>query len=41
MIRTAEKLIERGIKPPVWTSANMPEGDNLNKELEEKYSPPS
>ena len=39
MIRTAEKLIERGIKPPVWTSANMPEGDNLNKELEEKYSP--
>jgi len=39
MIRTAEKLIELGIQPPVWTSANLPEGDRLNKEYEEKYFP--
>ena len=37
MIRTAEKLIEAGIRPPVWTSANLPEGDRLNKAYEEKY----
>lgn len=39
MIRTAEKLLEMGIRPPVWTSANLPEGDKLNKEYEEKYFP--
>ena len=39
MIRTAEKLVERGIQPPVWTSANLPEGDRLNKEYEERYFP--
>ena len=39
MIRTVEKLIEMGIQPPVWTSANLPEGDKLNKQYEEKYFP--
>ncbi|HHY47471.1 MAG TPA: SIS domain-containing protein [Firmicutes bacterium] len=39
MIRTAEKLLEMGIQPPVWTSANMPEGDKLNKKYEEMYFP--
>lgn len=39
MIRTAEKLNAMGIKPPVWTSANLPEGDQLNKQYEEKYFP--
>ena len=37
MMRTAEKLLELGIHPPVWTSANLPEGDRLNREYEEKY----
>lgn len=39
MIRTAEKLLEMGIQPPVWASANMPEGDKLNKRYEEMYFP--
>ncbi|HBK69969.1 MAG TPA: sugar isomerase [Firmicutes bacterium] len=39
MIRTAEKLHEMGITPPVWTSANLPDGDKLNKQYEEKYFP--
>jgi len=38
MMTTAEKLLERGVRPPVWTSANLPEGDRLNKEYEEKYA---
>lgn len=37
MLRTAEKLLEKGIQPPVWMSANMPGGDEANKALEEKY----
>lgn len=37
MMTTAEKLAQRGMRPPVWTSANLPEGDLLNKEYEEKY----
>lgn len=39
MIRTAEKLLAMGIQPPVWTSANLPEGDRLNKKYEEMYYP--
>ena len=37
MIRTAEKLAARGITPPIWTSANIPEGDEANRKLHEKY----
>lgn len=39
MIRTAEKLLEMGITPPVWMSANMPDGDRMNKKYEEMYFP--
>ena len=39
MMRTVEKLIEKGVEPPVWTSANLPDGDKLNKEYEVKYGP--
>jgi uncharacterized phosphosugar-binding protein len=39
MIRTAEKLLEMGVKPPVWTSGNLPEGDRLNQEYEKRYFP--
>ena len=37
MLKTAEKLIAKGITPPVWMSANMPGGDEANKALEEEY----
>lgn len=37
MMRTAEKLREMGIEPPIWTSGNMPNGDQLNRKLEDKY----
>lgn len=33
----AEVMLSRGFVPPVWTSANMPEGDALNREYEELY----
>ncbi|HYH03286.1 MAG TPA: SIS domain-containing protein [Bacillota bacterium] len=39
MIRTAEKLLELGIRPPVWTSANLPDGDRLNEQYEARYLP--
>ena len=39
MIRTAEALIEKNLTPPVWMSANLPDGDRLNKKYEEMYIP--
>ena len=39
MIRTAEKLLEMGIQPPIWTSANLPDGDRLNRKYEREYFP--
>jgi uncharacterized phosphosugar-binding protein len=39
LIRTAEKLLAMGITPPIWTSANLPEGDQLNQQYEERYLP--
>lgn len=39
MIRTAERLLESGIVPPVWMSANLPNGDQMNKKYEEIYIP--
>jgi len=35
--KTVEKLLELGVKPPVWTSANIPNGDDYNAELIKKY----
>jgi len=32
-----EKLVEAGIDPPVWVSANAPGGDAWNKRLLERY----
>lgn len=37
MMRAAEKLVEMGAVPPIWTSANMPGGDEANRALEKKY----
>jgi uncharacterized phosphosugar-binding protein len=36
-IRTVEKLIEKGVKPEVWISANIPGGMDRNKEYVAKY----
>ena len=38
VIKTVEKILEKGGVPPVWMSANMPGGDEHNKKMEEKYS---
>jgi len=37
VIRTVEKLLEKGITPPIWTSANIPGGDLANKEYIKRY----
>ncbi|NLB73208.1 MAG: SIS domain-containing protein [Firmicutes bacterium] len=37
MIRTAEKLLEMGIEPPILVSSNMPDGDRINRIIERKY----
>jgi len=37
VIRTVEKLLERGIQPPIWTSANIPGGDKENQEYFERF----
>jgi uncharacterized phosphosugar-binding protein len=35
---TVDLLVERGIDPPVWKSANSPGGDEYNKKYIEKYA---
>jgi uncharacterized phosphosugar-binding protein len=36
-VQTAAFLSQRGIKPPIWISANLPGGDENNNALQEKY----
>ena len=31
VIGTVEKLVKEGIEPPLWMSANFPEGDKKNQ----------
>jgi len=38
-IATVKKCVERGITPPVWSSANAPGGDEINAQFVEKYLP--
>jgi len=38
-IETVHQCIQRGITPPVWSSANAPGGDEKNAKYLEKYSP--
>lgn len=38
-IETVHQCLEAGIKPPVWLSANKPEGDAYNAENIKKYKP--
>ena len=33
------KLVQAGVRPPVWVSANAPGGDAWNKKLLEQYLP--
>jgi len=37
VIETVEKLLEAGVTPPVWTSANLPGGDEANKDYIARY----
>ncbi len=37
--KTVEILAKKGVKPPVWTSANIKGGDEANKEYLERYLP--
>ena len=36
-IGTAQKLLDRGIVPPVFTSANTDKGDSANKDIIAEY----
>lgn len=38
-IATIQRCVERGIEPPVWSSANAPGGDAINAAYVEKYRP--
>jgi len=38
-IATVKKCVEKGIKPPIWSSANAPGGDEINAKYVEKYLP--
>ena len=37
VIETVRLLLEKGIEPPVWVSANLPEGDEMNRKHIRKY----
>ena len=37
MVNTAELLLQKGMTPPVFTSANTDRGDNANKTILETY----
>ena len=37
--RAIEILVQQGIKPPIWQSANTPGGDEANAKNIEKYRP--
>ena len=39
LINATELLIQKGMTPPVFTSANTDEGDKANKSILETYRP--
>ena len=39
LVNTVELLLEKGMAPPVFTSANTDEGDSANKNILETYKP--
>ncbi len=34
-----KESVSRGVNPPVWSSANVPGGDEYNASMRAKYSP--
>lgn len=38
-IATVRKCVEKGVTPPIWSSANAPGGDEINTKYIEKYLP--
>ncbi|HKK49490.1 MAG TPA: sugar isomerase domain-containing protein [Alkalispirochaeta sp.] len=39
MIETVKQLVDLGVEPPLWMSANLPGGDEANRENEARYLP--
>ena len=39
VIETVEKLVAAGVEPPLWKSANLPDGDESNKRWHKIYNP--
>jgi len=39
VIETVKALAARGVEPPLWVSANLPGGDEMNRRNEERYIP--
>ncbi len=39
MIETVKQLVDLGVEPPLWMSANLPGGDEANRENERRYIP--
>jgi uncharacterized phosphosugar-binding protein len=39
MIETVRHLAANGVEPPLWRSANLPGGDEANRQLETKWIP--
>lgn len=37
VIETARLLLAKGCKPPIWTSANLPGGEEMNRDYIERY----
>ncbi len=37
VVTVVEKLVKRGVEPPVWVSSNMPGGDEKNAKYLKKY----
>jgi uncharacterized phosphosugar-binding protein len=37
VIETVKCLVEKGVRPPVWMSANLPGGDEANRKYEQMY----
>lgn len=38
-MESIKESVQRGITPPVWSSANVPGGDEYNESMRKKYSP--
>ena len=38
VIKTVELLVSKGVEVPIWTSANVPGGDEANRAYMERYA---